>query len=61
MPLVELEKNLAMTGGVQVMWCHFHFVSQVSEGSIPKCTCFHSENILVTLTLHFYQRGKFSN
>ena len=30
-----LEKILAMTGGI--MWCHFHFVWQVSEGSIPKC------------------------
>ena len=26
---------LYVTGGI--MWCHLHFVWQVSEGSIPKC------------------------
>ena len=29
--------------------CHSHLVWLVFEGSIPACTCFYSENVLVTL------------
>ena len=31
--------------GVTVLWCRSHLVF---EGSIPTCTCFHSENFFVT-------------
>ena len=31
-----------------VLWCHLHLVCLVFEGSIPTCTCFHSENFFVT-------------
>ena len=34
--------------GVNALWCHSHFVWLVFEGSIPTCTCFHSENFFVT-------------
>ena len=34
--------------GVNVLWCSFHFVWQVFEGSIPTYACFHSENFFVT-------------
>ena len=32
--------------GVKVLWCHSHLVWLVFEASIPKCTCFPSENFL---------------
>ena len=35
--------------GVNVLWCRSHLVWLVVEGSIPTCTCFHSENFFVTL------------
>ena len=31
-----------------MLWCRFHLVRLVFEGSIPTCTCFHSENFFVT-------------
>ena len=34
--------------GVNVLWCCSHLVWLVFEGSIPICTCFHSENLFVT-------------
>ena len=34
--------------GVKLLWCDSHLVS---EGSIPTCACFHSENFFVTLYL----------
>ena len=34
--------------GVNVLCCCFHLVWLVFEGSIPTCTCFHSENFFVT-------------
>ena len=33
---------------MKVLWCHSHLVWLVFEGSIPTCTCFHSENFFVT-------------
>ena len=30
--------------GVKVLWCHSHPVWLVFEGTIPTCTCSHSEN-----------------
>ena len=37
--------------GVKLLWCHSHLVWLVFEGSIPTCTCFHSENFFVTFGL----------
>ena len=34
--------------GVNGLWCRSHFVWLDFEGSIPTCTCFHSENFFVT-------------
>ena len=34
--------------GVNVLQCHSHLVWPVFEGSIPTCTCFHSENFFGT-------------
>ena len=36
--------------GVNVLWCRFHLVWLVFEGSIPTCACFHSENFFVTFS-----------
>ena len=36
---------------MKLLWCHSHLVWLVFEGSIPTCTCFHSENFFVTLYL----------
>ena len=33
---------------MKLLWCHSHLVWLVFEGSIPTCTCFHSENFFVT-------------
>ena len=32
---------------VNVLWCHSHLVWPVFEGSLPSCTCFHSEKNFV--------------
>ena len=34
--------------GVKVLWCLYHLVWLVFEGSIPTCTCFPSGNFIVT-------------
>ena len=34
---------------VEVLWCRSHLVWLVFNGSISTCTCFHSENFIVTL------------
>ena len=39
--------------GVNVLWCRFHLVWLVFEGSILTCTCFHSEHFFVACTLSF--------
>ena len=39
--------------GVKLLWCHSHLVWLVFEGSIPTCTCFHSENFFVTFTYNY--------
>ena len=40
--------------GVNVLWCCFHLVWLVFEGSIPTCACFHSENFYVTCSGCFF-------
>ena len=40
--------------GVKLLWCHSHLVWLVFEGSIPTCTCFHSENFFVTCFCSFF-------
>ena len=40
--------------GVNVLWCRFHLVWLVFEGSIPTCACFHSENLFVTCSCCFF-------
>ena len=38
---------------MKLLWCHSHLVWLVFEGSIPTCTCFHSEiHILVVIDLY---------
>jgi len=39
--------------GVKVL-CHSHLVGLVFLGSIPTCTCFHSENFFVTCSCCFF-------
>ena len=39
--------------GVNVL-CLSHLVWLVFEGSIPTCTCFHSENVFVTCSCCFF-------
>ena len=39
--------------GVKVLWCRSHLVWLDSEGSIPTCACFHSENVFVTCSRCF--------
>ena len=43
--------------GVNVLWWCSHLVWLVFEGSIPTCTCFHSENFFVTFTSLFEAAG----
>ena len=33
--------------GVNMLWCHFHLLCLVFEGSISTCACFHSETFFV--------------
>ena len=40
--------------GVNVLWCCSHLVWLVFEGSIPTCTCFHSEHFFVTCSCCFF-------
>ena len=40
--------------GVNVLWCRFHLVWLVFEGSIPTCAGFHSENFFVTCSCCFF-------
>ena len=37
-----------------MLWCRSHFVWPVFEGSIPTCTCFHSENLLPSKLLFVF-------
>ena len=43
---------------MKLLWCHSHLVWLVFEGSIPTCTCFHSENFFVTCICR-YSRLRF--
>ena len=40
--------QLGCRDGVNVLWCHSHFVWLVFEGSIPTCACFPLKNFFVT-------------
>ena len=40
--------------GVNVLWCRFHLVWVVFEGSISTCACFHLENFFVTCSCCFF-------
>ena len=44
--IVTWQNGTKCRDGVKVLWYHSHFVWLVFEGSIPTCTCFHSENFL---------------
>ena len=45
---------------MKVLWCHYHLVGLVFEGSIPTCACFCPEtNFFVTcFLLLFYGKKK---
>ena len=63
MCIVAWQNGTTCRDGVKVLWYHFHLVWLVFEGSIPTCTCFHSENFLrlvpvVFLLLLFFRNGK---
>ena len=48
------QKGTRCRDGVNVLWCHFHLVWLLFEGSIPTHACFHSENFFVTCSLCFF-------
>ena len=47
--IVAWQNGTRYRDGMKVTWCHSHLVWLVFEGSIPTCTCFHSENVVSTI------------
>ena len=47
------QNGIRCRDGVNVLRCRSHLVWLVFEGSIPTCTCFHSENFFVTCSCCF--------
>ena len=51
--LCSWQNGARFRDGVKLLWCHSHLVWLVFEGSIPTCTCFHSEDLFVTCSCCF--------
>ena len=49
--IVAWQNGTRYRDGMKVTWCHSRLVWLVFEGSIPTCTCFHSENVVSTIAI----------